>query len=330
MDDDTIDGGAGADTVDGGSGDDTINGGAGADVLQGGLSFDLINGGADDDFLVAMTLADTAGSLVGDTLNGEDGDDSILGAGGADVIDGGVGEDFIFGGDGDDTITSGLGADIAMGGDGDDLLSAAGFSEDSWDGGEGVDTWSLRLSFLSPETLVVDLSAGQATWVHHTQSLLNIENAIGSFGSDRLIGDAGGNVLDGFLDADTIDGGNGNDTLIGGAGGDSLTGGRGADTFRYLDTADSGGTDLDRIANLAGKDRIDLSQIDAKVNTAGNQKFELVETFTGRAGELVVTFHATGEHAGDTTVEMHVDGDGIADGLILITGDHADFTRFVF
>jgi Ca2+-binding RTX toxin-like protein len=136
-------------------------------------------------------------------------------------------------------------------------------------------------------------------------------------------------VLDGFVGDDTIDGGNGNDTLIGGAGGDSLTGGRGNDTFRYLAVADSDGADLDRITNLAGKDRIDLSQIDAKANRAGDQKFELVEEFTGKAGQLVVTFHTTGEHAGDTTVELHVDGDGIADALILITGDHDDFIRFV-
>lgn len=91
-------------------------------------------------------------------------------------------------------------------------------------------------------------------------SLVNIENVIGSDFNDVLIGDAGDNLLIGGAGDDTLSGGAGNDTLIGGTGANMLIGGDGADLFVVdpaIDTiiADFGvGIDGDG-------DRIDLSGI---------------------------------------------------------------------
>jgi len=55
-------------------------------------------------------------------------------------------------------------------------------------------------------------------------------------------------------------------------------------------------------------DKIDLSGIDANIGTADDDSFTLVASFTGTAGELIVT-----RSAGVYTVLGDVDGDGVAD-----------------
>lgn len=140
--------------------------------------------------------------------------------------------------------------------------------------------------------------------------------ASGDDGTDTLIGGRG---------ADHLSGAEGDDKLVGGADGDTLTGGAGADRFFYLDVKDSTAAASDLITDLDASDTLYLQPIDADVHTNGNQAFHLVGAFSGQAGELTVSYDSG---TGFTTVAGDVDGDGSADLVIRITGDHHDFTNF--
>jgi Ca2+-binding RTX toxin-like protein len=152
----------------------------------------------------------------------------------------------------------------------------------------------------------------------------------GAGGDDKLRGFDNNDSLQGGLGRDSLLAGRGNDALIGGAADDVLSGAQGKDVFRFLNIYDSvfGGADL--IADLENKDRIDLSLIDANANKGGDQKFELVAEFTGHAGEARLHHHLAGPFEGYTSLELDVNGDSVADGFILMTGDHESFTRFAF
>lgn len=91
-------------------------------------------------------------------------------------------------------------------------------------------------------------------------SLVNIENVIGSDFDDVLIGDAGDNMLIGGAGDDTLFGEAGNDTLIGGTGANMLIGGDGADLFVVDPATDTIIADFGVGLNGDG-DRIDLSGI---------------------------------------------------------------------
>jgi Ca2+-binding RTX toxin-like protein len=86
------------------------------------------------------------------------------------------------------------------------------------------------------------ISAGMTTW---TDTLVNIENLVGSAMNDTLKGDANANVLSAGAGNDVLDGGAGNDTLAGGAGSDiyKFQRGGGADTIQEND-ATAGNTDV--------------------------------------------------------------------------------------
>lgn len=151
----------------------------------------------------------------------------------------------------------------------------------------------------------------------------------GGDGADKLYGGAGADTLRGGSGADMLRGGDGDDRLLGGAGADRLLGGAGADTFIFHHRADSapGAATRDTILDFTrGKDRIDLSHIDADRSKAGDQAFHLIgdAAFSHHKGELRV-FH---QH-GDTLVTADVTGDGKAELSILVHGildlTHADF-----
>ena len=140
-------------------------------------------------------------------------------------------------------------------------------------------------------------------------------------------GNSQNNVLIGNKAANVISGGTGDDRLQGNAGADLLKGGAGADTFVYAATTDSTVSLFDRIADLAGSDRIDLSAIDANTTANGNQAFRIVDAFTNTAGQMTLDFSAG---TGLTTILMDVNGDGAADVKIVANGNHEGFNNFVF
>jgi Ca2+-binding RTX toxin-like protein len=122
--------------------------------------------------------------------------------------------------------------------------------------------------------------------------------AYGRGGNDQLLGNGGNDVLYG---------GNGDDILNGGAGADKLYGGNGFDRFIFDRRADV----IDYVMDFQHDvDKIDLSQIDANANRAGDQAviWRGYQEFTGRAGEGRVY------QAGDNTwLALDFDGDARAD-----------------
>lgn len=85
-------------------------------------------------------------ALQGITINGGDGNDSILGSDSFDdLIYGGNGNDTVSGGVGNDTVAGNDGNDSILGGEGDDSLGSTSAStredgNDTLDGGNGNDT----------------------------------------------------------------------------------------------------------------------------------------------------------------------------------------------
>ncbi|MDJ0734349.1 MAG: DUF4347 domain-containing protein [Nostocaceae cyanobacterium] len=133
----------------------------------------------------------------------------------------------------------------ALGGN-DVLEGLAG--NDVLDGGSGTDTATYERD---PAGVSVDLAAGTATdGFGDTDTLISIENIIGSAFVDAITGDSGANSLSGGDGNDIIDGRGGNDIINGGAGADILTGGAGNNTFLYVNPGDGVDTITDFISGV--------------------------------------------------------------------------------
>ncbi|WP_158332139.1 M10 family metallopeptidase C-terminal domain-containing protein [Brevundimonas abyssalis] len=161
----------------------------------------------------------------------------------------------------------------------------------------------------------IDTVRSSQSWTLHT----NLEH-LTLIGSSNLYG--GGNAK-----ANIIIGNDGNNTLYGGALGDELKGGDGVDTFLYLAATDSTVDSPDRILDLRFNEFIDLSAIDANSTINGDQAFALVDEFTGAAGQMTLSYAAD---TTTTTVLMDINGDGVADMRILLSGNHEDHTAWMF
>ena len=158
------------------------------------------------------------------------------------------------------------------------------------------------------------------------------DTASGGGGDDTIYGGDGADKLYGGAGADDLHGGAGRDVLAGGGGVNSLWGGDGADRFLFTSTVtdDVGSgqaiTTVHDFSRAEG-DRIDVSDIDANWNAAGNNAFRyLGETsFTGHAGEIIsYRYDLNGGQPGGvvTMIELDVDGDRQADLNIGLTGNH--------
>ena len=104
-----------------------------------------------------------------------------------------------------------------------------------------------------------------------------------------------------------------------------MTGGDGADRFDFRLVSDSAFNAYDRITDLADEDVINLSAIDADTTVAGNQAFALASAFTGQAGQLTLTYVASGNF---TVLAADVNGDRIGDFRVILNGDHTDYDNF--
>ena len=239
-----VGGNQGDDYLDTGIGNDRLWGGSGNDTLLGGDGVDILYGDEDNDNALNGVLP--AGN---DVLNGGAGNDELWGGGGSDNLMGGDGNDLIRGDahtyavnfgrpdlapfvvEGNDIIDGGLGDDNIFGDGGNDIITG-GFGNDRLDGGAGIDTVSyayrtagffLNLSIQG----VAQLAGGES------ETLVGIENAIGTAFNDTIRGNEGANVIElgagndlsyGGLGTDTLDGGEGNDSLWHGANVNMLTG----------------------------------------------------------------------------------------------------------
>ena len=107
---------------------------------------DTINGAIDAEEINGNRGNDfVSGGGGNDTLLGGQDNDTINGNEGNDVLNGNNANDFVFGNTGDDIVRGGQGDDQIFAGDGDDFLYGD-FGTDSLTGGNGNDVFVLRTS----------------------------------------------------------------------------------------------------------------------------------------------------------------------------------------
>ena len=112
----------------------TVEAKEGNDVIRGSIERDLMYGGGGNDSI----QGDSSNTQSDDVINGEDGNDELLGMGGSDSINGGNGDDNLYGGVSNDVLSGGPGEDQLYGDNGDDILKG-GPDKDFFNCGEGVD-----------------------------------------------------------------------------------------------------------------------------------------------------------------------------------------------
>ncbi|MDC0933601.1 hypothetical protein OAR97_07085, partial [Arcobacteraceae bacterium] len=313
------------DTIEGDSGDNTLKGGTGTDTLTyenatGGVTVNLANSvnntGSDGTDTISgfenLTGSDHDDILTGDTgintIHGEDGDDTITGGADSDILYGDAGNDTfkVLLGDGDDTIdgyTDGVTIDIDDASN-KDTIDYSGITDTTYHA-------EVDLSQTSPSGIVTDGST-----VEQTDTLINIENVIGSSGDDTITGGSETNILEGS---------DGDDTFIfqdGMTSGDSIIGG----SHTILNDGTQGTTDA-----YTGKgDTVDYSNLSDKVvltmaegtgttnvtvgGTSNDHTFASIENVTGSSAEDTIT----GNSSANTILGS--DGDDTIDG-----GDGADY-----
>jgi serralysin len=310
-------GGDGADSLDGGNGTDTLTGGNGDDVLIqgfGGPNEVMDGGGGTDtgdwsysvgDPWVIDLVAGTAkiSSVVFANLTSIE---HVVGGQGATTIIGDAQANRLDGQDGLDTLRGGAGADTLFGGSGDDLLQG-GADNDSIDGGLGIDT----LDYSDTATAVsVDLSsaAPQVTGGSGTDTIINVENLVGTNAADFLVGDGGANRITGGGQSDTIGGSNGNDTLDGGQGADSLTGGAADDVVL-------GGFGPDTMVGGSGIDTLDYSALSG--STVLDISNSALQNTGSGGGDILVGFENIITGAGADRLQ----GNGAANTIISGAGN---------
>ena len=194
---------------------------------------------------------DAGETRLGATVDGDGGDNVLVGTGSSDVISGLDGNDTLFGLGGDDTLNGGTANDILDGGTGGDVM--AGGTGDDWydadslsdivveNGGEGNDRVLALADYrLTPGAEVELIAALDAAGT----SALNLA---GNETDNIIFGNEGANLLEGEGGDDHLVGRGGDDRLMGGEGRDYLEGRAGADEL-------DGGPDADVMAGGVGDD----------------------------------------------------------------------------
>ncbi len=290
------------------------------------------------------------GTSLSDTIYGYGGNDRIFGNSGNDVIYGGAANDYLSGGLGANDLWGGTGFDrfavsIRGTGSSDDWIGDFQFDVDQID----VSLWAVS-DFSQIKALIGNATTGSATlnatyggYNHYltvsgkpASQLISADfiysnggakNQTGTvyadtlFGSryaDTLNGSGGNDNLLGGIGNDRLIGGSGNDDLFGGSGYDLMTGGTGFDEFHFIALSDSTPTtSRDRITDFQlDVDTIDLSDLDARAATSGNQAFAWVGggAFTA-AGQLRYSYSGT-----DTIISGNTDTDSASEFQIVLTG----------
>ncbi len=240
-------------TLVGNDANNVLSGGAGADTLKGAGGDDTLDGGEGFDF---ATYANAPGPIVvdlgvsGPQYTGIAGNDTLV------SIEGVIGSQY------NDVLLRGFGDAVTLRGEGgDDIFHDHDQGNDTFDGGEGIDTVSYVTS--GGASVEIDLAAGTAVSVGGSvNTLISIENARGSEGNDRLTGDDGPNRLEGGAGADTLAGSKGDDVLSGGPGADLFVfrTGDGIDTITDYMPAEGDRFDLSGVAGVHGFADLNITQ----------------------------------------------------------------------
>ncbi len=225
-----------------------------------------------------------------------DGNDTYIGNGFSTI---GNFFDIVSGGAGDDLFTIRTSHSEYYGDGGNDSFQSIGLNN-YFNGGAGNDLISYQLQDFDPALagigVHVDLDEQFAsTGGARSETLINFESVEGTSFADTLLGaDAnnrlwglgGRDIIDARMGDDQLFGGYGNDDLYGGGGRDILDGGQGSDlltgnaqsdVFDFNKVSDSEvGIKRDVVADFQDGDMLDLSGIDAKSATAGNNAFSFI------------------------------------------------------
>lgn len=206
----------GFDNITGRNGADVLYGYGGNDYFNAGTGADTMVGGAGSDSYVVMDSGDRV--VETDAVRGTGGTDLVYSLLGTYTLPANVEDGWIF-----------TPAAANLTGNGLANLIVAGNGNNRIDGGAGIDT--VRYQEVDDLGVTVRLSteAAQATGSSGTDTLISIENLIGTASADRLSGNAGANRLEG---------GSGNDTLDGLAGADRMIGGDGSDLYVVREAGD--------------------------------------------------------------------------------------------
>ena len=237
---DVVDGGEGADRMVGGAGDDIYyvdnvgdtvieSAGGGVDLVYATLTYSAQTSHVENVTLLGSLNSSITGNGLDNILTGNSGNNKLVGGGGSDTLYGNGGDDILDGGAGNDTLN----------------------------GGNGIDTADYR-SATSGVTVNLAVAAAQNTSGAGTDTLISIENILGTSSADTLTGNVNANVftagggndsLNGGGGDDQLDAGGGNDYLNGGSGSDALTGGSGNDIFAFLNGF--GPTNVDTVTDYS-------------------------------------------------------------------------------
>ncbi|MES9857436.1 MAG: VCBS domain-containing protein, partial [Sedimenticola sp.] len=221
------------------------------------------------------SIATQEGSKKADHLEGDQGDDIIMGGDGKDEIEGGKGDDELYGEKGNDDID---------GGEGDDLLSG-GSGNDELDGGEGDDV----------------LKGGDGN--DELEGDDGNDLLVGGAGNDELKGGEGDDILYAGSGKDTMDGGKGDDTFVASEGKDTAEGGEGNDTFtaEIVDGSDyfSGGN---------GEGWTDVIQLNADVAPGDDPDNPWVIEVDGEQVQYDIADHALSLNPDTSGVVTFADG----------------------
>jgi Ca2+-binding RTX toxin-like protein len=286
----------------------------GSIVIEAGDGNDLITGSTG--FGESILGQDGNDTIVGDsgddTIVGGDGNDVLTGGDGNDSVNAGDGMDSVDGGTGDDSIDGGDGADTILGGDGRDLING-GAGNDTIDGQAGDDR---------PDTLLG--AAGGINGGSGDDSLT------GGAGMDSILGGSGDDAISGGTENDVLSGQGGNDTILGEDGNDNIRGDQGADSLLGGDGNDTvngnGGRDI--IAGGIGNDLLfggggaDLMFDDDQTNGTLS---DTTDTINGNGGDDTIRASSGADSitggSGDDLIDLRVISLSIDDVRIEIEGD---------
>ncbi len=248
-----------------------------------------------------INIERVSGTMFSDEIRGNGADNTFTGLKGADILDGGLGND-------------GVRYDL----------------DEGFGDAAGLATFGVRVN-LTPSVLGTGIARDGFKTV---DTLISIENVLGTDYSDRIVGSAVSNILQGQGGADYLSGLGGNDTLRGGnnadhllggagidqlfgdygsdvlnggAGSDTLTGGFGYDIYAFTGPVTLANLGTDTIMDFEdGLDVIDLSGLTAALTGGPDPVTGIASlTITDVAGGAQVALVA------DPTVFITVKGPGI-------------------